>query len=42
VRVPDPYRWLENITSPEVHNWVVAQNGVTEAFLSRVPRRSEI
>ena len=42
VRVPDPYRWLENITSPEVHNWVVAQNAVTEAFLSRVPRRSEI
>ena len=42
VRVPDPYRWLENVTSPEVHNWVVAQNAVTESFLSRVPRRSEI
>ena len=42
VRVPDPYRWLENITSPEVRNWVTAQNAVTEAFLARVPRRAEI
>src|SRR4051794_1398580 len=21
-RVPDPYRWLENVTAPEVRSWV--------------------
>jgi len=42
VRVPDPYRWLENVTAPEVRSWVTAQNAVTESFLAHVPRRSEI
>src|SRR5512133_892480 len=42
VRVPDPYRWLENITAPEVRSWVVAQNALTESVLARVTRRSEI
>ena len=32
VRVADPYRWLENITAPEVRNWVLAQNAVTDAL----------
>jgi prolyl oligopeptidase len=34
VRVADPYRWLEDITSPEVRRWIEAQNAFTEAFLS--------
>ena len=42
VRVPDPYRWLESISAPEVRNWVSAQNALTESFLSRVSRRTEI
>ncbi len=34
VRVPDPYRWLENDvrTSPEVAEWVAAQNKLTYAI----------
>src|SRR5471030_3043312 len=42
VRVADPYRWLENVTSPEVHAWVTAQNAVTQAYLAQIPRRNEI
>ncbi len=42
VRVADPYRWLENISSPEVRTWITAQNAVTESFLARIPRRTEI
>ncbi|MEP6496141.1 MAG: prolyl oligopeptidase family serine peptidase, partial [bacterium] len=42
VLVPDPYRWLEAVTSPEVRAWVSAQNALTESFLSHVPRRQEI
>ncbi|HEY4216551.1 MAG TPA: prolyl oligopeptidase family serine peptidase [Gemmatimonadaceae bacterium] len=38
----DPYRWLENITSPEVRSWVTAQNAVTESYLSKLPRRAEM
>ena len=32
VRVPDPYRWLENIASSDVRSWVVAQNALAGAF----------
>ena len=42
VRVADPYRWLENLGSPDVRNWVAAQNSLTESYLSQIPRRKEI
>jgi len=42
VRVPDPYHWLESISSPPVAAWVSAQNATTESFLAHVPRRAEI
>ena len=42
VRIADPYRWLENVTTPEVRSWVSAQNAVTEAFLARTTRREEL
>ena len=42
VRAPDPYRWLENVASPDVRTWVAAQNAVTEGYLSQLPRRKEI
>jgi prolyl oligopeptidase len=37
--VPDPYRWLEDDTSPETAKWVEAQNRVTFAYLDRIPFR---
>jgi prolyl oligopeptidase len=38
-RVADPYRWLEDLDSPDVGEWVTAQNAVTEAHLASLPHR---
>lgn len=40
--VPDPYRWLEDDKSPEVAEWVKAQNQVTFNYLNSIPFRSKI
>ena len=39
VNVPDPYRWLEEDvrTSPEVAEWIAAENKVTRAYLDAIP-----
>ncbi len=41
-RVPDPYRWLEEVDSPETRAWVEAQNALTFAFLEGIPQRQAI
>ena len=42
VKVPDPYRWLEDDRSPETGQWVEAQNRVTQAYLGKIPYRQKI
>lgn len=44
VKVPDPYRWLEDDVrqSKDVADWVEAQNKVTFAFLESIPQREPI
>lgn len=42
VRVPDPYRWLEDSDAPEVRSWIAAQNGCTTEFLTQIAQRGAI
>jgi len=37
--VSDPYRWMENVDSPEVKQWVDAENELTRGYLDAVPGR---
>ena len=41
-RVADPYRWLEDLDSPDVAAWVAAQNAVTFAHLETLPHREHL
>ncbi len=40
--VADPYRWLEDVDSPQTANWIAEQNALTESVLGSVPRRETI
>jgi prolyl oligopeptidase len=40
--VADPFRWLENADSPEVKQWVEAQNALTKSLLEPFPGREKI
>ena len=37
--VPDPYRWMESLDSPDVGEWVRAENAVTMPYLAALPGR---
>jgi prolyl oligopeptidase len=41
VPVPDPYRWLEEDSSPETIDWIAAQNALTRSLLDS-PLRERI
>ena len=40
--VHDPYRWMEEVDSPEVKKWVDAENALTQSYLADVPARDKI
>ena len=40
--VADPYRWMEDVDSAEVKQWVDAENKLTQSFLADVPARAKI
>jgi prolyl oligopeptidase len=42
VKVADPYRWLEDLDSPETRAWVEAENKLTFRFLESIPARTAI
>jgi prolyl oligopeptidase len=39
-QIPDPYRWLEELDSPETKAWVEAENKVTFDYLNQIPERA--
>ncbi len=42
VRLPDPYRWLEDEKSDEVKRWATDQDAFSRAYLSKLPERDAI
>ena len=41
-KVEDPYRWLEDDNAENTKAWVIEQNKVTNAYLSKIPYRNDI
>jgi prolyl oligopeptidase len=42
VKIPDPYRWLEDVSKPEVKAWMAAQDKMARGFLSQLPGRDKL
>jgi prolyl oligopeptidase len=42
MKVADPYRWLEDLDSPETRAWVEAENKLTFGWLEQVPERAAL
>jgi len=41
-KVRDPYRWMEDVDSAEVKQWVDAENVLTQQYLATVPSREKM
>ena len=41
-KITDPYRWLENDTSPQTEEWVEGENKVTFDYLDKIPFRQQM
>ncbi len=41
-KVRDPYRWMEDVDSTEVKQWVDAENAITRSYLDNVPGREKM
>ncbi len=42
VRVPDPYRPLEQLDAPATHAWVQAEAALTQSYLAAIPQRAAL
>lgn len=42
VQVPDPYRWMEDIDSPQTRSWVEAEAKLSSDYLAAIPVRDKI
>jgi prolyl oligopeptidase len=41
-KVADPYRWMEEIDSPQTKAWVAAEAGLTDSYLAPLPYRAAL
>jgi prolyl oligopeptidase len=41
-RVADPYRWMEDLNSPELKTWIEQENALTFAYLQGLPARAAL
>jgi prolyl oligopeptidase len=39
-RVADPYRWMEDLNSPDVADWVRRENALTDQYFAELPMRA--
>jgi prolyl oligopeptidase len=42
IAVADPYRWMEQIDSPETRAWIEAEDRLTQGYLGEIPGRDGI
>ncbi len=42
VKVADPYRWMEDLDSPDIKAWIEAENEITFGYLKEIPERDAI
>lgn len=42
VKVPDPYRWMEDNSSEDLGTWITEENKITSAYLKSIPERENI
>ncbi len=42
IRLEDPYRWMEDLDSPDLKKWIKIQNKLTFSFLEKLDKREEI
>ena len=42
VSVTDPYRWLEDQTSPDTRDWIRRENAYTDVMLGSLPQKPEL
>ena len=41
-KVKDPYRWMEDVDSPEIAAWIEEENKLTRGILDAVPERAQM
>ena len=39
-KVSDPYRWMEDVDSPQTRAWVKQEQAFTESWFAKAPRRA--